>query len=59
MDLDRAIERLPPRARQVFVLHDVEGFKHREIGDMLGISSGTSKSQLHEARMALREHLKA
>lgn len=59
MDLDRAIDRLPPRARQVFVLHDVEGYKHREIGDMLGISSGTSKSQLHEARMALREHLKA
>jgi RNA polymerase sigma-70 factor (ECF subfamily) len=59
MDLDRAIDRLPPRARQVFVLHDVEGYKHREIGDMLGISAGTSKSQLHEARMALREHLTA
>ena len=59
MDLDRAIDRLPPRAKQVFVLHDVEGYKHREIGDMLGISTGTSKSQLHEARMALREHLTA
>lgn len=59
MDLDRAIDRLPPRARQVFVLHDVEGYKHREIGDMLGISAGTSKSQLHEARMALRDHLTA
>lgn len=59
MDLDGAIDRLPPRARQVFVLHDVEGYKHREIGDMLGISAGTSKSQLHEARMALREHLRA
>lgn len=59
MDLDRAIDRLPPRAKQVFVLHDVEGYKHREIGDMLGISTGTSKSQLHEARMALREHLRA
>lgn len=57
MDLDRAILRLPERARQVFVLHDVEGYKHREIGDMLGIATGTSKSQLHEARMALREHL--
>ncbi len=59
MDLDRAIDRLPPRAKQVFVLHDVEGYKHREIGDMLGISAGTSKSQLHEARMALREQLTA
>lgn len=59
MDLDRAMDRLPPRARQVFVLHDVEGYKHREIGEMLGISTGTSKSQLHEARMALREHLTA
>lgn len=58
MDLDRAIDTLPPRARQVFVLHDVEGYKHREIGEMLGISSGTSKSQLHEARMALREQLR-
>jgi RNA polymerase sigma-70 factor (ECF subfamily) len=59
MDLDRAIDALPPRAREVFVLHDVEGYKHREIGDMLGISTGTSKSQLHEARMALRERLRA
>ncbi len=59
MDLDRAIDGLPPRARQVFVLHDVEGYKHREIGEMLGIASGTSKSQLHEARMALREQLRA
>lgn len=59
MDLERAIERLPTRARQVFVLHDVEGYKHREIGELLGISAGTSKSQLHEARMALREHLGA
>lgn len=59
MDLDRAVDRLPPRAKQVFVLHDVEGYKHREIGEMLGISAGTSKSQLHEARMALREHLTA
>jgi RNA polymerase sigma-70 factor (ECF subfamily) len=59
MDLERAIDLLPDRAREVFVLHDVEGYKHREIGDMLGISSGTSKSQLHEARMALRRHLRA
>lgn len=59
MDLDQAVERLPERARQVFVLHDVEGYKHREIGEMLGIAAGTSKSQLHEARMALRAHLGA
>jgi len=59
MDLNQAIDRLPDRARQVFVLHDVEGYKHREIGEMLGIAAGTSKSQLHEARMALREHLGA
>lgn len=59
MDLARAIDRLPGRARQVFVLHDVEGYKHREIGELLGISPGTSKSQLHEARMALRQHLRA
>lgn len=59
MDLDRAIQRLPSRAREVFVLHDVEGYKHREIGELLGITSGTSKSQLHQARMALREHLGA
>ena len=57
MDLDQAVDRLPSRARQVFVLHDVEGYKHREIGEMLGISAGTSKSQLHEARRALRAHL--
>lgn len=57
MDLDRAIGRLPERARQVFVLHDVEGYKHREIGTLLGISAGTSKSQLHEARMSLRAYL--
>jgi RNA polymerase sigma-70 factor (ECF subfamily) len=38
----------------VFVLHDVEGYKHEEIGDMLGVSPGTSKSQLHRARQTLR-----
>jgi RNA polymerase sigma-70 factor, ECF subfamily len=58
MDLSRAIERLPAGAREVFVLHDVEGYKHREIADLLGIAPGTSKSQLHEARMALRQHLR-
>jgi RNA polymerase sigma-70 factor, ECF subfamily len=57
VDLERAVAQLPARARQVFVLHDVEGYKHREIGEMLGITVGTSKSQLHEARMTLRGHL--
>ncbi len=57
MDFEEAIGRLPDGARQVFVLHDVEGYRHEEIADMLGIVAGTSKSQLHHARMALRRHL--
>ena len=57
MDLDAALKRLPPGARAVFVLHDVEGYKHEEIGQLLGVSIGTSKSQLHRARMTLRTHL--
>lgn len=57
IDFETAIERLPDGAREVFVLHDVEGFKHREIADLMGITSGTSKSQLHRARMMLRAHL--
>ena len=57
MDLEAAVERLPPGARSVFVLHDVEGYKHEEIGTLLGVSVGTSKSQLHRARMTLRGHL--
>ena len=59
MDLDVAVNRLPPGARAVFVLHDVEGYKHDEIGTLLGVSVGTSKSQLHRARMSLRGHLTA
>lgn len=54
MDLQAAIEQLPDGARQVFVLHDVEGYKHEEIGELLGVSPGTSKSQLHRARQTLR-----
>lgn len=54
MDLQAAIEQLPPGARTVFVLHDVEGYRHEEIGTLLGVSSGTSKSQLHRARQTLR-----
>ena len=57
MDLERAIAKLPPGARRVFVLHDVEGYKHEEIADFLGITSGGSKAQLHRARMLLREAL--
>lgn len=59
MDLDRAIQRLPDGAREVFVLYDVEGYRHREIAGLLGIAEGTSKSQLHEARMTLRAYLGA
>ena len=57
MDFEIAIEKLPGGARQVFILHDVEGLKHHEVADMLGITTGTSKAQLHRARMALRQHL--
>lgn len=58
MDFETAIARLPEGARHVFVLFDVEGYRHEEIAELLGISTGTSKSQLHRARMILREHLK-
>lgn len=57
MDFEAALARLPEGARQIFVLHDVEGYRHEEIADMLGLATGTSKSQLHRARMALRVHL--
>jgi RNA polymerase sigma-70 factor (ECF subfamily) len=57
LDFETAMGRLPPGARQIFVLHDVEGYKHEEIAGMLGITAGTSKAQLHRARMALRRHL--
>jgi RNA polymerase sigma-70 factor (ECF subfamily) len=52
--LERAIENLPPGYRVIFVLHDVEGYEHCEIGEMLGCSIGNSKSQLHKARVKLR-----
>ena len=57
MDLEGAIGRLPPGARQVFVLHDVEGFRHEEIADLMGVTDGTTKAQLHRARMLLRGYL--
>jgi RNA polymerase sigma-70 factor (ECF subfamily) len=52
--LEKAIAQLPPGYRMVFILHDVEGHEHEEIARMLGCSVGTSKSQLHKARMKLR-----
>jgi RNA polymerase sigma-70 factor (ECF subfamily) len=54
MDLEKAIAALPPGSRAAFLLHDVEGFEHREIAEILGVSEGTSKSQVHKARMKLR-----
>src|SRR5438128_316788 len=52
--LDKAIGQLPPGYKMVFTLHDIEGHEHEEIARMLGVSVGTSKSQLHKARMKLR-----
>jgi len=57
MDLEAAIAKLPPGARKVFVLHDVEGYKHEEIAEMLGVTTGGTKAQLHRARRLLREAL--
>ena len=57
IDLERAIDALPPACRAAFLLHDVEGFGHQEVGAMLGISEGTSKSQVHKARMRIRYYL--
>jgi RNA polymerase sigma-70 factor (ECF subfamily) len=59
IDLEQAIAGLPPGARNVFVLHDVQGYTHEEIGTMLGVTAGGCKSQLHRARMLLREALSA
>jgi RNA polymerase sigma-70 factor, ECF subfamily len=58
MDFETAMTNLPDGAREIFVLHDVEGYKHREIATLLEISAGTSKAQLHRARMMLRKHLR-
>ena len=57
--LDEAVRSLPPRLKSVFVLHDVQGYKHREVSRLLGCSIGTSKSQLFKARMKVREFLRA
>jgi RNA polymerase sigma-70 factor (ECF subfamily) len=58
LQLQRAVEILPPGYRTIFVLHDVEGYEHNEIAAMVGCSIGNSKSQLHKARMKLRDLLK-
>ncbi len=58
MALENAIEQLPAGYKNVFVLHDVEGFEHEEVARILGCSVGTSKSQLHKARLKLRKLLK-
>jgi RNA polymerase sigma-70 factor (ECF subfamily) len=55
--LDRALEQLPPGYRAAFILHDVEGYEHEEVAEMLGCAVGTSKSQLHKARAKLRKIL--
>ena len=57
LDLEAAIAALPPGARRVYVLHDVEGFRHDEIARELGLATGTTKAQLHRARKLLREAL--
>ena len=57
IDLERAISSLPDGARTVFVLHDVEGFRHQDVSRLMGIAVGTSKAQLHRARKMLRKAL--
>jgi RNA polymerase sigma-70 factor (ECF subfamily) len=57
MDLERAVATLPPRARAVLVLYDIEGWKHEEIAAELGMAVGSSKAQLHRARQLLRTRL--
>lgn len=59
IDLERAIGMLPSQARTVFALHDIEGFRHSEIADALGIAVGTSKAHLHRARRILRQVLQS
>jgi RNA polymerase sigma-70 factor (ECF subfamily) len=58
LQLQRAVNDLPPGYRTIFVLHDVEGYEHNEIAGLVGCSIGNSKSQLHKARMKLRDLLK-
>ena len=57
LDLENAIATLPPQARTIFVLHDIEGYRHEEIGEQMGLATGTCKAQLHRARKLLKEVL--
>jgi RNA polymerase sigma-70 factor, ECF subfamily len=59
MDLERALAQLPEGCRTAFLLHDVQGLEHREVGEIMGIAEGTSKSQVHKARLRLRALLSA
>ncbi len=54
LDLERALTHLPEGCRMAFVLHDIEGLEHREVAEVMGIAEGTSKSQVHKARLRLR-----
>ncbi len=58
MDMEEALRHLPDNARTVFILHEMEGYRHDEIAEMTGVTVGTSKSQLHRARKLLQEYLK-
>jgi len=58
LDLEAAIRTLPPNARMVFVLHEVEGYQHDEIAETMGIASGTVRAHLHRARRLLMEYLR-
>lgn len=57
IDLENAISSLPAQAKAVLILHDIEGYRHREIAEMINIEVGTSKAHLHRARKILREEL--
>jgi RNA polymerase sigma-70 factor (ECF subfamily) len=57
LDLESAIASLPPQARMIFVLHDIEGYRHEEIANLMNLAPGTCKAQLHRARKLLKEVL--
>lgn len=57
MDLEKGIASLPPKARMVLILHEIEGYQHHEIAEMMGTAPGTSKAQLHRARKLLKQRL--
>jgi RNA polymerase sigma-70 factor (ECF subfamily) len=59
LELKRAVDALPPGYRTIFLLHDIEGYEHSEIAEIVGCTIGNSKSQLHKARIKLRELLRS